>query len=134
MTTMRLFLRLLLFFFLVVIYSDAFGTHRLSFHRVEGLSRDRLLAIPADETIWVPLAVECRYVILHNSAITAAALRSEHVKVILAAIRLAVSLVEALFAKLLAALSAEEMLGMPGLLQSSHAFIKNRPVAVSATR
>lgn len=79
---------------------------------------------PADETIWVPLAVECRYVILHNGAITAAALRSEHVKVILAAIRLAVSLVEALFAKLLAALSAEEMLGMPGLLQSSHAFLK----------
>jgi len=72
----------------------------------------------------MPLAVECRYVILHNGAITAAALRSEHVKIILATIRLAVSLVEALFAKLLAALSAEEMLGMPGLLQSSHAFLK----------
>jgi len=39
-------LRLLLFLFLVVVvYPDALGTHRLSLHRIEGLSGDRLLAI-----------------------------------------------------------------------------------------
>ena len=92
-----------------------------------------LSAIPADETIRMPLTIERRYVILHNGAITAAALRREHVEVVLAAVRLAVSLVEALFAELLAALSAEEVLGVPGLLQGGHAFIENGPVAVSAT-
>lgn len=72
----------------------------------------------------MPLAVECRYVIFHNGAITTAAFRSEHVEVVLAAVRLTVSLVEALFAELLAALSAEEMLGVPGLLQGGHAFLE----------
>lgn len=72
----------------------------------------------------MPLTIERRYVILHNGAITAAALRREHVEVVLAAVRLAVSLVEALFAELLAALSAEEVLGVPGLLQGGHAFLE----------
>lgn len=70
------------------------------------------------------MTVERRYVILHNGAITAAALRRKHVEVVFATIRLAVSLVEALFAELLAALSAEEMLGVPGLLQGGHAFLE----------
>lgn len=79
---------------------------------------------PTDETVRMPLAVECGYIILHNGAITAAAFRREHVEIVLATIRLAVSLVEAVLAELLAALSAEEMLSVPGLLQGSYTFLE----------
>lgn len=72
----------------------------------------------------MPLTVQGGYVVLHDGSIAAAALGCEHVEVILAAIRLAVPLVEALLAELLAALGAEEVLGMPGLLQGGHAFLE----------
>lgn len=81
---------------------------------------------PADEAVRMPLAVERRYIVLHDSAITAAALRGEHVKVVLAAVRFTVPLVKALLAELFAALGAEEVLGMPGLLQGSHAFLETK--------
>lgn len=79
---------------------------------------------PADEAVRVPLAVEGRYVVLHDGAVAAAALGGEHVEVVLAAVGLAVPLVEALLAELLAALGAEEVLRVPGLLQGGHAFLK----------
>lgn len=87
-----------------------------------GKSRERD-TYPADETIRMPLAVERRYIIFHNSAIATATFRREHVEIVLAAVGLAISLVEALLAELLAALSAEEVLGVPGLLQGGHAFL-----------
>lgn len=72
----------------------------------------------------MPLAVQRRYVVLHDGAVAAAALRCEHIEVVLPAVRLAVPLVEALLAELLAALGAEEVLRVPGLLQGGHAFLK----------
>lgn len=43
----------------------------------------------------------------------------------------AITFMEAIFAKLLAALCAKEMFRMPGFIQSSHTFIKNSAVAIS---
>lgn len=71
---------------------------------------------PADEAIRMPLRVQRRNIILHYSAITAVALGRKHIKVIVAAIWLAVTLMEAVLAELLATLGTEEMLRMPRLL------------------
>lgn len=64
----------------------------------------------------MPLAVQRGYIVLHDGSIAATALGREHVEVVLAAVGLAVPLVEALFAELLTALGTEEVLGVPGLL------------------
>lgn len=79
---------------------------------------------PADKAVRMPLTVQRGYVVLHDGSIAAATLGREHVEVVLAAIRLAVPLVEALLAELLAALSTEKVLGVPRLLQGGHAFLK----------
>ena len=72
----------------------------------------------------MPLAVEGRDVVLHDGAVTTSALGREHVEVVLAAVGLTVALVEALLAELLAALGAEEVLRVPGLVQRRHAFLR----------
>lgn len=79
---------------------------------------------PADEAVGMPLRAEGGNVVLHDWAVAATALGSKHVKVVVTAVRLAVTLVEALLAKLLAALRTEEVLGVPGLLQSCHTFLQ----------
>jgi len=99
----------------------------------EGTTLEFLSAVPADEAIRMPLAVERRYVILHDGAIASAALWRKHIEVILPAVGLAVPLVKAVLAELLAALSAEEVFRVPRLLERCHAFIENRSVAIGAT-
>ncbi|KYM93561.1 hypothetical protein ALC62_15919 [Cyphomyrmex costatus] len=79
---------------------------------------------PADEAVRMPLTIKRRYIIFHDSAVATTALGCKHVEVILAAIRFAVSLVEALLAELLAALGAEEVFSVPGLLQGGHTFLE----------
>lgn len=79
---------------------------------------------PADEAVRMPLTVQRGYIVLHDGPITATAFGREHVEVVLAAIGLAVPLVETLLTELLAALGAEEVLSVPGLLQSGHAFLE----------
>jgi len=74
----------------------------------------------------MPLTVERRYIILHDSAVAAAALGREHIEVVFAAIGLAIPLVETLLAELLATLGAEKVLGVPGLLQSGHTFLEEK--------
>lgn len=81
----------------------------------------------------MPLTVQCGYVILHDGTIATTAFRSEHVEVILSAVRLAVPLVESLFAKLFATLSAEEVLRVPSFFQSGYAFVQNGTVTVGTT-
>lgn len=100
----------------------------------EGSALKLLSAIPANEAVRMPLTIKRRYIIFHDSTIATTALGCEHVEIVLAAIGLAIPLVETLLSELLAALSAKEVLGMPSLLQGGHTFIKNGPVAVSATR
>lgn len=73
----------------------------------------------------MPLRVQCRNIILHYSAITAIALGRKHIEIIVAAVWFAVALMEALFAKLLATLSTEEMLRMPSFLQRGNTFLRN---------
>jgi len=79
---------------------------------------------PADKAVRMPLTVECRYIVFHDSAVAATAFRCEHVEIILAAVGLAVSLVETFLAELLTALGAKEVFGVPSLLQSGHTFLE----------
>ena len=74
----------------------------------------------------MPLRIQSRDVVLHDGAIAAIALGSEHVEVIGTAIWFAVTFMEAFLAELVAALGTEEVLGVPGLVQSSHAFLKGK--------
>lgn len=77
----------------------------------------------ADEAVRMPLCVQGGDVVLHDRLVAAAALRREHVEVIGPTVRFPVPLVESFFPELLAALSAEEVLRVPGLLQRRHAFL-----------
>ena len=69
-----------------------------------------------DKTLGMPLGIQRRDEVLHNGPVTAPASRSEHVKVVVAAIGLAVLLVETVVAERLPALSAEEVFRMPRLV------------------
>lgn len=71
----------------------------------------------------MPLRVQRRNIILHYSAITAVALWCKHIKVIVAAVWLAVALMETVLAKLLATLGTEEMFRMPRFLQRGDTFL-----------
>lgn len=74
----------------------------------------------------MPLGVQSGNVVFHDGAVAAVALRREHVEVVGAAVRLAVALMEALFAELLAALGAEEVLCVPCLVQCGDAFLQRK--------
>lgn len=78
---------------------------------------------PANEAFSMPLRVQCWDVIFHDGAVTTSTLWCKHIEVIITAVWFAVTFMEAIFAELLAALSAEEMLGVPCLVQSSHTFL-----------
>lgn len=78
---------------------------------------------PAHKAVRMPLRVQRRNVILHDGAVAAVALGRKHVKVVVATVRLAVALMEAILAKLLAALGAEKVLRVPCLLQRGDAFL-----------
>lgn len=78
----------------------------------------------------MPLSVQGGNVVFHDGAVAATALGSEHIKVVVPTVRLAVPLVEAVLSKLLTALGAEEMLHVPGLLQGGHTFLKTKLVGI----
>lgn len=71
----------------------------------------------------MPLRVERRNVILHDRPIAAVALRCKHVEIVVATVRFAVALMEAVLAELLAALGAEKVLRVPRFLQRGDAFL-----------
>lgn len=106
----------------------------LPFMLKERTSVERFPAFPADEAIRMPLCVQCGDVVLHNGFVASAAFWCEHIEVVGPAIGLAIALVEAILAELLATLGTEEVLSVPGLLQSCYAFIQDRSIAVSASR
>lgn len=74
----------------------------------------------------MPLGVKGGDVVLHDGPVASATFGSEHVEVVVPAIGLSFAFMEAVFPKLLSTLGAEEVLHMPGLLQSSHAFLKHK--------
>lgn len=74
----------------------------------------------------MPLGVQGGDVVFHNGTIAAVAFGGEHFEIVVAAVRFAVTFMEAIFAKLLAALGTEEMLCMPGLIQSRNTFLKQQ--------
>lgn len=76
----------------------------------------------------MPLWVQCRNVVLHDRPIAAIALGRKHVEVVVAAVRLAVALMEAILAELLATLRTEEVLRVPCLFQSGDAFLLCDPI------
>lgn len=71
----------------------------------------------------MPLTVECGNVVFHDGTAASAAFGREHVEIIIATVWLAFAFMEALVSKLFPALSAEEMLSVPSLLQSCHTFL-----------
>lgn len=115
---------------LVIVGAGTPGADGFALHRIERLASDRFRAVPTDETVRVPLAVESRDVVLHDGPVAPVAFRCEHVEVVVAAVRLAVALVEPVLAELLAALGAEEVLGVPRFFQCRHTFIQDRPITV----
>lgn len=72
----------------------------------------------------MPLAVKRWDVVLHDSAVAASAFGRELIEVVVSAVGLSFAFMEALLSELLAALGAEEVLGMPGLLQGCYAFLQ----------
>lgn len=82
----------------------------------------------------MPLCIQRCDEVLHDSSVTSSAPRCKHVKVILLTVRSAVLLMEAILTKRLTALGAEEVLWMPGLIQSCHTPILNRSMAVGTFR
>lgn len=78
----------------------------------------------------MPLRVQRRDVVLHDGPVAAIALRGEHLEVVVAAVGLAIALMETLLAELLAALGAEEVLRVPGLVQRRDALVQDGAVAV----
>lgn len=76
----------------------------------------------------MPLGIQSRDVVLHDSTVATVALWSEHLEVIGFAVWLAITFMEPILSKLLTTLSAEEVLGMPGLVQSGDAFLKREPL------
>lgn len=113
-----------------LINANTFRTDRLAFHSIEGFACDWLLTVPAHEASRMPLSVQGGHVVLHDGTVAAAALGRKQVEVVVAAVRLAVLLVKAVLAELFAALGAEEVLRVPGLLECRHAFIKDGAIAV----
>lgn len=71
----------------------------------------------------MPLGGQGRDVALGDGHGTAFALECEQGKVVVLTVRLSVLLLEALFAELASALSAEEVVWMPRLIQRRHAFL-----------
>lgn len=82
------------------------------------------MAYPAYEAIGMPLGVQSGNVVFHDCAIASSAFWSKHVEVVITTIRLAFAFMKTIFSKLLSTLRTEEMFHMPGLLQGSHAFLK----------
>lgn len=74
----------------------------------------------------MPLGVKGGNVVFHDGPIAGSALGSVQVEVVVATERLAVALMEAVLAELLAALGAEEVVHVPGLVQCGHAFLQNQ--------
>jgi len=89
---------------------------------------------PADEAVRMPLRVQRRDVVLHDGPVAAIALRGKHLEVVVAAIGFAIALMESLLAELLAALGAEEVLRVPGLVQRRDALVQDGAIAVGAPR
>lgn len=71
----------------------------------------------------MPLGVEGGDVVLHDGGVASATLGGEHVEVVVPAVGLAVLLVEAIVAEGVPALSTEEVLRVPRLVQRRHAFL-----------
>jgi len=82
------------------------------------------LAYPADEAAGMPLSGQGRHVVLHYGPSASTALGSEHVEVIVFAVRATFALVESFLAELFSALGAEKVFRVPGLLQGRHTFLK----------
>lgn len=91
----------------------------------------RLETYPTNETVRVPLAIQCRNVVVHDRAIARATFWGEHVEIVFAAVWFALPFMKTVFSKLLPALSAKEVLHVPGLLQSCNTFLKKDTLIVN---
>jgi len=109
--------------FFLLVDTATFGALRLPFHRVETCALHWLFTLPADEAVGVPLSVEGRDVVLHDGTSAARTLGREQLEVVVLAVGLAILLVEPVLPELVAAVRAEEVLRVPGLVEGSNAFL-----------
>ena len=92
---------------------------------------ERHLALLADEAVGMPLQVEGRDVVLDDRGVAAPALGRKLLEVASLAERGVVLLVEPVVAKLVAALRAEEVLWVEGLVERGDALVQDWALAVS---
>lgn len=100
---------------------------------VEAATIERLPAVAADEAFGMPLAIQGRDVVLSDWPIAATALGRKQLEVVIAAVRLAILLVESSLAKLRPAVGAEKVLRVPCLVQGGHTFIQYGTIAVGTS-
>ena len=92
---------------------------------------ERHLALLADKAVGMPLQVERGDVVLGDRGVAAPALGRKLLEVAGLAERGVVLLVEPVIAKLVAALRAEEVLWVEGLVERRDALVQDRALAVS---
>jgi len=117
----------------LLVDANARGTDWLALHSIERLASNCLFAISANEAVRMPLRIQSWNIILHDGAIATIALWCEHVEIIVAAIWLAVTFMEAFLAELLTTLGTKEMLRVPSFVQSGDTFIQNSTVAIGTS-
>ena len=93
---------------------------------------ERHLTLLAHKAVGVPLQVERGDVVLGDRGVAAAALGGELLEVAGLAERGVVLLVETVVAELVAALGAEEVLRVEGLVEGGDALVQDRALAVTA--
>ena len=87
---------------------------------VEALGAEFLAAVSADEVVGVPGLVEGSDALVLDGSVAVGAARREEVVVVVLAVRAGGALEEVAVAQFLAAMSAEEVLGVPHLPQRDH--------------
>jgi hypothetical protein len=90
---------------------------RLTFVVKEAAAHERTAAVFANEAIGMPLRIERGNVVIRYGLIATSALGREQIKVVGAAVHLAILFVEAVVIERLAAVGTEEVLRVPGLVK-----------------
>ena len=88
---------------------------RLAVEVEETATDERTAAVPAHETVRVPLRVQSRDVVLSDGVVAASALWGEQIEVVLPAVRFAIHLVVTLLSELGTTHAAEKVLRVPRL-------------------
>ena len=104
-----------------------------SFMFEEGPIVERLAALVTNKTAGVPLRIEGRYEVLCDGIAASATFGGVLLKITIFTEGLLVFFMKSILSKLLSAVGAEEVFGMPGLVEGRNAFVQDGSLAVGAT-